>query len=934
MAYCHVRRAMAQRALWLEEQKLIPAQRREGNAKLLAIAVLHLVAVSLFTSGFLLSRKQVDLKSHERQILPEGAAAPPLPVAGAQEVASPQYDKVVVLVVDALRSDFVCLANATGSGAARRTRRHRRALPIFTDLCFSPEEDARAGACEVFEFVADAPTTTMQRVKGLVTGSLPTFVDIGSSLSAKEVEEDNLVHQMMAGGKRVTHMGDETWTDLFPKEFSNQNPFPSMEVNDLHTVDSAVTDLLLPAVTRGNDWDVLIAHFLGVDHAGHTFDIHSQEMVDKLGQMDGVIRGVAQALERRAEEDGAEFGRTLLLVMGDHGQTETGEHGGGSHEEVSTVLMAYRIGGGEEGPGFAKASKDRKKASKKHVDHSCGKVMHQLDFTATFASILGLPIPFSNVGQVSFDLWSLGLDRGAMGEGEIYEAFDRALALNTRQVDEYLTTYLMQSASPSFLSAAPSGGDFASIKSDHERVLAELEESGSVRKRVGERQRYLGAVARHARAIWTKFDYRLMILGIVANLCAAFLQLRAAHKSFLSFRTKSSRVMQASVLYGLILGMVFLSMLSNSYILSEGAIACFLITTILIYMGKESVDATNNFPCQACLACLLLLNTLMCNLIPEHSGDIWNGETKKAAYEVNALVTDGVFLATVYLGLIQLRRKKKKKETAGPADFLGRLNVKESLFLYTACLAVVHSFLKSTGQEDPDQVWHPNKLAKQVHLLTALSLVWVLTRAISLPFDREEKPDKAMSSLAIRAVFCLLPELYMLQVGNGRVALALAYVQIFVCIMLFVKIQFFYARIDLELVCLALFGLYCTQIFHATGHQCQFSSLQYNAAFVGFETFHWWRGAVLLSLNTWTSHILLGFFLSVVYAKRKTGERAAAFLTFGLTFSLQSVFVMVCAMIHSRHLMVWGVFAPKFIFNSVGLLAMDAVVLLNFVCFR
>ena len=56
---------MAQRALWLEEQKLIPAQRREGNAKLLAIAVLHLVAVSLFTSGFLLSRKQVDLKSHE-----------------------------------------------------------------------------------------------------------------------------------------------------------------------------------------------------------------------------------------------------------------------------------------------------------------------------------------------------------------------------------------------------------------------------------------------------------------------------------------------------------------------------------------------------------------------------------------------------------------------------------------------------------------------------------------------------------------------------------------------------------------------------------------------------------------------------------------------------------------------------------------------------
>lgn len=40
------------------------------------------------------------------------------------------------------------------------------------------------------------------------------------------------------------------------------------------------------------DWDVLVAHFLGVDHVGHTFGPASQAMEDKLGQMDRALRWV------------------------------------------------------------------------------------------------------------------------------------------------------------------------------------------------------------------------------------------------------------------------------------------------------------------------------------------------------------------------------------------------------------------------------------------------------------------------------------------------------------------------------------------------------------------------------------------------------------------------------------------------------------------
>ena len=81
--------------------------------KLLVVAVLHLVAVWSFTSGFLLSRKQIDTKAT-------------FPSSGVMEPQA-QYDKVVLLVVDALRSDFVCTTNHTSSLAGlESTRQHRR----------------------------------------------------------------------------------------------------------------------------------------------------------------------------------------------------------------------------------------------------------------------------------------------------------------------------------------------------------------------------------------------------------------------------------------------------------------------------------------------------------------------------------------------------------------------------------------------------------------------------------------------------------------------------------------------------------------------------------------------------------------------------------------------------------------------------------------
>lgn len=88
----------------------------------------------------------------------------------------------------------------------------------------------------IFKAIADPPTTSLQRLKGLTTGGLPTFIDVGNSFGAPEIVEDNLLYQLSRNGKRVLMMGDDTWTQLFPDHFDKSYPYPSFNVKDLDTV--------------------------------------------------------------------------------------------------------------------------------------------------------------------------------------------------------------------------------------------------------------------------------------------------------------------------------------------------------------------------------------------------------------------------------------------------------------------------------------------------------------------------------------------------------------------------------------------------------------------------------------------------------------------------------------------------------------------------
>ena len=338
---------------------------------LISFSTVQILGLSFFAKGFLLTRLVLDTKS-ECTVLPDGSTSNV--DDGCWHPKS--FDRAVIIVIDALRYDFTIPTEA--APADREHGFYLDNLPLLYDIASKQPENAF-----LLPFIADPPTTTLQRLKGLMTGTLPVFIDAGSNFAGMEVEEDNMITQLRDAGKIMVHLGDDTWHSLFPGYFDpNQTrAYDSFNVWDLHTLDNGVIEHIHPLLNQGSQktWDVIFAHFLGVDHAGHRYGPDHQAMADKLRQMNQVLQDVVSSID----DD------TLLIVMGDHGMDTKGDHGGESDEEVQAALWAY-----------SKKARFGRVDSAHLLPPATGKErpVGQIDLVSTLSLLLGLPVPFNNLG--------------------------------------------------------------------------------------------------------------------------------------------------------------------------------------------------------------------------------------------------------------------------------------------------------------------------------------------------------------------------------------------------------------------------------------------------------------------------------------------------------------------------------------------------------
>uniref|UniRef100_A0A8C2JYF2 GPI ethanolamine phosphate transferase 2 n=1 Tax=Cyprinus carpio TaxID=7962 RepID=A0A8C2JYF2_CYPCA len=270
----------------------------------------------------------------------------------SSKVPEPLFKRVVMVLIDALREDLVF-----GSDG-------RRFMPYTSRV-------VERGSSHSFIAKARPPTVTMPRIKALTTGSIPGFIDVVMNLNSPALLEDNLIWQTKSAGKQIIFYGDDTWVRLFPKHFMEHDGTTYFFVSDYTEVDNNVTRHLDGTLKR-DDWDILILHYLGLDHIGHISGPHSSLIGPKLMEMDDIIKKIHASLISKESEGTLP---NLLVLCGDHGMSETGSHGGSSKPEINTPLVLIS-------PTFRR---------------KCELHRQQVDLTPTLALGLGLPISKNSV---------------------------------------------------------------------------------------------------------------------------------------------------------------------------------------------------------------------------------------------------------------------------------------------------------------------------------------------------------------------------------------------------------------------------------------------------------------------------------------------------------------------------------------------------------
>lgn len=132
------------------------------------VCSLYTIGILVFTKGFLLKRVVIPDKSQcntsermwtvnskkndfiERSSLNRSCSLPPT------------FSKAVLLIIDALRYDF---ALYNESLERNKTLPYQNKLTVIHEVLTKSPQNGR-----LYRFIADPPTTTMQRLKGLTTG--------------------------------------------------------------------------------------------------------------------------------------------------------------------------------------------------------------------------------------------------------------------------------------------------------------------------------------------------------------------------------------------------------------------------------------------------------------------------------------------------------------------------------------------------------------------------------------------------------------------------------------------------------------------------------------------------------------------------------------------------------------------------------------------
>jgi len=929
---------------------------------LVLLAVGKTLALLIYGSGFYLTRMQLlnantcDFQRNASQEFRYNQALTPydLSPGDAECWTETRVDKVVLMIIDGARFDF---AAASFNSKENVWSGNSPLSSIAETVQKYPE------TTELYRFVADPPTTTQQRLKSILTGGLPTFLEISKSFGAAKLVEDNLISQAAAAGRRISFSGDDTWLELFHHVHfaASVDAHPSFNVRDLDSVDQGVRRHLLTALDNPDDWDILIGHFLGVDHAGHTYGVESQAMIKKLQENDADIKAISSAM--RAD---SAFDNALLIVMGDHGMTLHGDHGGGTSAETDSFLLIHQ-------PRASSLQEvTQHKNSSKALSNLDLKTMSQIDFAPTLSTILDIPIPYGSLGAIQRRFLEVAstLDPRKethalhMNNQVIEEWYLRALRGATMQVWRYLNAYVIEAGNPF------SVDDWSRLQDLYNSSQSLTASDGD---RVQMLEGFLSIAAETSRERWIQFSIRKMAVGVVLlicllAICAMSKLLFLCEDAVVDARWKSilsrinaihnmfeSRAVHMEMIFLLIVaGLISGYRVSNSFITAEADVAHFIVASFALFFSVFRISflrraLRSQIRSDAALQSGLGAALLTCNTGCQLLGATWLKHADHGASRHVLPMTLSFLSRTIifcahgalpwicHRAMIQGNANGQRACITLASASLGLLT-----FKHGTCFSVLLR-LVGVGTLGPS-------------VSPELFLPWVTYIASSIAFIvpvgfGKRSLNRYKIQIDTHGTMWSLLSIFVLSFGErgslwGVLSITQSAAVLYSSSPGSAAVNYYNFR---EMTLALTWHVLALQCFFAGGHHCTFDSLHLTCAFIGLNNFHFVIMGILLSSNTWSGEALIsGQIPTVVVSSLNSRRVDEEHLTKVLRNAL-SRFVLsyaVCRLVtivvisgfvgaERGHLMVWAVFAPKFAFDAAGQLFGDAWLIFSvLICVR
>lgn len=671
-------------------------------------------------------------------------------------------------------------------------------------------------------------------------------------------------------------------------------------------------------------------------YIGHTYGPNDGHMNRKLHQMDLMLSQSLDLIDAAPQQS-----CITAFVFGDHGMTEDGNHGGGTNEERNAGLFAHYS------PGCQIEHENKLDGEEIGIDSvRAFDSINQIDLVPSISLLLGLPIPYANIGGLIPELLPSPKKSNNAATSFTPNAAV-ALALNAAQIWTYFSDYskLSRDLPVNKLNELKEMLDSATLvykdalleASKHsEREGLTIDDSISFRQACSLYKLYLAESTDLGKRVWTQFNEQGMILGIailaLAWLVSFPLWRRDVRTSFsqLLFSHVTSTLTNGNdkkghdkehfngagnSLYGSIqffrLGEVAAAIVfmifqcgiltfANSYIDSEREVVAFGLSVLCLLVFRRWTFVVSLRDRSTYLPLIVAVCARL--------NDIFvSGHGLDPSIRLHGAHHSIVFLSSL-LVLIFLR--------------LRWLNSRTALLDVIAILSLAFSWLDKRSRDHSRNGFYTARIAIGLTLLGLVQSVYSLlkTRAKRAQFSGGTEPMCHIELALYRAVMFII-------IVTGP---STASTGVLMMIQTAAMIQMIESTGMKEVdgpVMAAIWRLAIRHVFFATNHHCSFNRLHYSAAFVASNTFMFHLAGISLFMNTFGWEIV-GSILVVVLSRCNRGEGKSKgrnllsskahvwrwFLFYQWTEILSSC---ISVSLMKRHLMVWAIFAPRFMFAAV-----------------